>query len=233
MGSHLNHSGCAARTGFFFEMWTGSRFCRGAPGLGTFFGIPTAQLGQTTCSAFAMKLSHLVASLATLGVLLVAGDASAKDTKGKWGFGASLRTPQLAIPNAPQATIDGIYWAGRVGLIGRLGFAANSPDGGSTSIGAVGGVGAIYNFFQEERVNVGTGLEVDGQFFYGGGEADNALYQIGIGIPLRGEYFLSDHFAINASVGVGVDISIDPGFVSFGTDSSGVFGNAGFVWYLD
>jgi len=66
-----------------------------------------------------------------------------------------------------------------------------------------------------------------------GGEADNALYQIGFGVPLRGEYFFSDHFALNASVGLGVDVGIEPSFVSFGTDSTGLFGNAGFVWYLD
>jgi hypothetical protein len=182
-----------------------------------------------------MKLSHLAAIFAALVVLSTAGPALAKDTKGKWGFGASVQTPQGGIARAPRTTIDGIFWEGRVGLIGRLGFAADSPDNGDTSIGAVGGVGVIYNFFEEERVNVGTGLEVDGQFFYGGGDADNALYQIGFGVPLRGEYFLSDHFAINASVGVGVDIGIgtEQRTVSFGTDSTGLFGNAGFVWYLN
>jgi hypothetical protein len=181
-----------------------------------------------------MNTQQRVAALATVAIFTTtAGMADAKEAKGKWGFGASLQTPQGGIARAPRATIDGIYWLGRVGLIGRLGFAGDSPDGGDTSIGAVGGVGVIYNFFQEERVNVGTGLEIDGQFFYGGGEADNALYQIGFGVPLRGEYFFSDHFALNASVGLGVDVGIEPSFVSFGTDSTGLFGNAGFVWYLD
>lgn len=159
--------------------------------------------------------------------------AQAKDMSGKWGFGGSVQAEQTPIPNAPTANIEGVFWLGQLGLEGRLAFALQSVDGGNTSVGSGGGIGLIYNFAQFDDVNIGTGLRFGGRFFYGGGPADNALYKLAFSVPLRGEYFLSEHFAINASVGIGVDVGIDPGFVSFGTASTGLFGNAGFIWYLE
>lgn len=164
-------------------------------------------------------------------VLGLSATASAKDMEGKWGFGGSTQTANLN--QAPNATIDGIYWLGDLGLEGRLGFGLNAPDGGDTAIGFTGGVSLLYNFAKFETVNIGTGLDVDGQLFSSGAEGADADIGISFGIPLRGEYFFSENFAVNASVGFGVDIVTDPSVIAFGTRSAGMFGDFGFIWYMN
>ena len=160
-------------------------------------------------------------------VLGLSATAQAKDMEGKWGFGGSTQTS--VVGGVPTNTIDGIYWLGDIGLEGRLGFALASNGG--TNVGFVGGMSLIYNFVDFETVNVGIGVDVDGQI--SAPEGQDAAVGINLGVPLRGEYFFSDNFALNGSVGLGVGIDTDASRVSFGIGNAGVFGQFGFIWYMN
>ena len=125
--------------------------------------------------------------------------------------------------------IDIVYWFDpSIALEIIAGMDFNFPDGGDTEvdIGLVGGV--LFALIRANDTHLELGARAGFTIETAGVDEEAILFDV----PLRVEHWLGDQFSFNAQVGV--ILSINPGdFVSLGLGNTGLYGGAGFTFYLE
>ena len=165
----------------------------------------------------------LVVGILSLVAATTTPTAHAHDVKGL-GIGGN------AIVGGGLTGIDVVYWFDpSIALEVIAGTTFVFPDGGDTQVdlGVVAGV--LFALIRAADTHLELGARAGFAFDVGPGDDQEAIL---LDVPLRAEHWLGDQFSFNAQVGV--ILAINPGdFVSLGIGNTGLYGGAGFTFYLE
>jgi hypothetical protein len=146
-------------------------------------------------------MKKLALALATVAPLALAGTASAKDMKGRFGVGGQLDT----------GNTDGLslkYWVSDLGFQGILGFKMEGESGTDTKDNTSEfdlTLRLLYNIARANDTNLYAGAGVS-LALYGGGDAvpdrDAGVF---VDVVLGVEHFFTDYFSVAGQVGLHIN----------------------------
>lgn len=148
--------------------------------------------------------------LLAMGVVLpmaLAGTASAKDMKGRFGAGG-----QAADLGGVGGGLSLKYWVSDLGLQALIGLEIQGdPDGDGPGEGQTGlglGLRVVYNIARANDTNM---YALAGARF-GLIDADAVIIDVGLGV----EHFFTDYFSVAGEIGLGFDVGGDVTNISLG-----------------
>lgn len=157
-------------------------------------------------------MKKLALALATVAPMALAGTASAKDMKGRFGIGGQLENLG-GVPGGLSLK----YWINDLGIQALFGLHiagdnsdTDNVDEGSTELGL--GLRILYNFARANDTNLYAGAGVR----LGLIDADSTIIDVGLGI----EHFFTDYFSVAGHVGLGIDVGGDVLDVSLGNTAT-------------
>jgi hypothetical protein len=133
--------------------------------------------------------------------LLGSPGAEAKDLNGRLGVGGARTLGGVQ-------GVDVIYWSGRLGLGGTLGFVFGSPDEGDSDIRLDVALGILDPIISREMAELSLGARVN----LGIHNNDRGT-QIAIEGPVRLQWYLTDHLSLFGEVGLVVELVPEEGRV--------------------
>jgi len=145
-------------------------------------------------------MKKLALALATIAPLALAGTASAKDMKGRFGVGGQLEDLG-GVPGGLSLK----YWIADIGIQALIGLQINGDTDGdglaesSTGVGL--GLRLLYNFARANDTNMYGGLGVR----LGLVDADSTNIDLILGV----EHFFTDFFSVAGHVGLGIAVGVD------------------------
>jgi len=151
-------------------------------------------------------MKKLALALATIAPLAMAGTASAKDMKGRFGAGGQLENLG-GVPGGLSLK----YWIADLGIQALLGLEIKGdqdggPDESTTGFGL--GLRILYNIARANDTNMYAGAGVR----LGLIDADSTVIDLVLGV----EHFFTDFFSVAGHVGLGIDVGGDATNVSLG-----------------
>lgn len=153
-------------------------------------------------------MKKLALALATVAPMALAGTASAKDMKGRFGVGGQLENLG-GVPGGLSLK----YWISDLGIQALLGLDIKGDnddtqniDEGSTGLGL--GLRILYNFARANDTNMYAGVGAR----LGLIDADAVIVDLTLGV----EHFFTDYFSVAGHVGLGIDVGGDAVNVSLG-----------------
>ena len=152
-------------------------------------------------------MKKLALALATVAPMALAGTASAKDMKGRFGVGGQLENLG-GVPGGLSLK----YWISDLGIQALFGLdIAGDPDDDGPAEGSTGlglGLRILYNFARANDTNMYAGAGVR----LGLIDADSTIVDVTLGV----EHFFTDYFSVAGHVGLGIDVGGDAVNVSLG-----------------
>ncbi|MBL8784124.1 MAG: hypothetical protein JNJ59_04400 [Deltaproteobacteria bacterium] len=146
-------------------------------------------------------MKKLALALATVAPLALAGTASAKDMKGRFGVGGQLDTNGAA-------GLSLKYWVSDLGFQGILGYQMVGESGTDTKDNTSEfdvTLRLLYNIARANDTNLYAGAGVTLGLYGGGDNVPDRDASVFVDLVLGVEHYFTDYFSVAGQVGLHID----------------------------